>query len=105
MPDFSGALAEERHGVLIALDVTAGSKGDMFPAGYNEWRRSIGCRVSAPAVDGKANKAVLQIIAKTLGVPHALVSIHSGATSTQKQVLVAGARKEEILVKLHSSVL
>jgi uncharacterized protein len=100
MPDFSGALVEERHGVLIAIEVTAGSKSNAFPVGYNEWRKTIGCRVTAPAVDGKANKAVLQLIAATLGMPQTAVSIHTGATSPQKQVLVAGIKKPEILGKL-----
>jgi uncharacterized protein (TIGR00251 family) len=100
MPDISAALTEDRDGVLVAIEVTAGSKTDLFPAAYNEWRETIGCRVTAPASDGKANKAVLHLIATTLGIAPSAVSIHSGARSTQKQILVSGVGKQEVLRKL-----
>ena len=55
-------LLEDRKGTILLIEVTAGAKSDLFPAGYNEWRNAIGCRVTAPAVHGKANKAVIGII-------------------------------------------
>jgi len=100
MPDISEALVEDRHGVLITIEVTAGARTEAFPAGYNEWRKAIGCRVSAPALDGKANKAVLHLIAGALHIPLSSLSIRSGAASTQKRVLAAGSKKEEILARL-----
>ena len=100
MPDISEALVEDRQGVLITIEVTAGARSDTFPAGYNEWRKAIGCRVSAPALDGKANKAVLHLIAGALHIPQSSLSIRSGAASTQKRVLAAGRDKEEILARL-----
>jgi hypothetical protein len=100
VPDVSGALSEERQGVVIAIEVTAGAKEAVFPAGYNEWRRTIGCRVPAPALEGRANKAVLHLIAGTLGVPASSVSILSGAASSQKRVLVAGTGKQAVLARL-----
>jgi uncharacterized protein (TIGR00251 family) len=100
MPEISEALIEDRHGVLITIEVTAGARTEAFPAGYNEWRKAIGCRVSAPALDGKANKAVLHLIAGALHIPLSSLSIRSGATSTQKRVLAAGSNKKEILARL-----
>jgi uncharacterized protein (TIGR00251 family) len=100
MPDISEALVEDRQGVLITIEVTAGARSDTFPAGYNEWRKAIGCRVSAPALDGKANKAVLHLIAGALHIPLSSLSIRSGAASTQKRVLAAGRNKGEILARL-----
>ena len=67
MPDISGAVSEERQGVVISIEVTAGAKEAGFPAGYNEWRRSIGCRVTAPALEGRANKAIIELVAETSG--------------------------------------
>lgn len=100
MPDLSAAVTGEQRGVVIAIEVSAGAKADVFPAGYNEWRRSIGCRVSAPALEGRANKAIVQLVAGTLGVPASSVSILSGATSSQKRVLVAGLSREQVLGRL-----
>lgn len=47
-------------------------------------------RVSAPPEDGRANAALVALLAKTLGVPKSSVSILSGQTSRIKQVAVAG---------------
>jgi uncharacterized protein (TIGR00251 family) len=103
MPDISEAVSEERQGVVIALEVTAGAKAAVFPSGYNEWRHTIGCRVTAPALEGRANKAVLSLIATKLGVPSSSVSIASGATSSQKRVLIAGIGKQDLLARLGSA--
>ena len=100
MPDIGDALFEDRHGVVIAIEVTAGAKTNAFPAGYNEWRKQIGCRVSAPAVGGKANRAVMGLVAEKLGLPAASVSILSGSTASQKRILVTGTTRDELLVKL-----
>jgi len=100
MPDISGAVSEERQGIVIALEVTAGSKDASFPAGYNEWRRSIGCRVPAPAIEGRANKAIIRLVAEKLDVPASAVSIVSGAMSSQKRVLVTGISRQQVLDRL-----
>jgi uncharacterized protein (TIGR00251 family) len=102
MPDIADALLETRQGTLITLDVSAGAKTSAFPAGYNEWRKAIGCRVTAPAVDGKANRAVITLVSKRLGVPTARVHIESGTTSSQKRVLVEGLGRTELLERLNS---
>jgi hypothetical protein len=103
MPDFADALLEDRHGTIIVLEVTAGAKNDSFPAGYNVWRRTIGCRVTAPAVEGKANRAVITLVSGMLGVPSTSVSIQSGATASQKRVLVTGIDKKDLLNRLNGT--
>ena len=47
--------------------------------------------VTAPPVDGEANAAVIECVARALGVPRRLVSIVSGETSRRKSVRVEGA--------------
>jgi uncharacterized protein (TIGR00251 family) len=100
VPDISGAVSEERQGVIISIEVTAGVKEAGFPAGYNEWRRSIGCRVSAPAIEGRANKAIIRLVAEKMGVSASAVSILSGSTSSQKRVLVIGISRQQVLDRL-----
>ena len=102
MPDIADALTEERNGTIISIDVTAGSKAELFPAGYNQWRKAIGCRVTAHALEGKANKAIIALIAETLDLPASTISIQSGATSSQKRVLIAGVAKKDLLLLLNS---
>jgi uncharacterized protein len=94
------ALCEDRNGTILAIEVSAGAKTDLFPAGYNEWRKAVGCRVAAPAVDGKANKAVIGLISTTLGVPASAVSLVSGLTSSQKKVRISGITKAQLAEQL-----
>jgi uncharacterized protein YggU (UPF0235/DUF167 family) len=46
--------------------------------------------VTAPPDGGRANDAVLQLIAKALGVPASACRVAAGATSRWKRVHVAG---------------
>jgi uncharacterized protein (TIGR00251 family) len=46
--------------------------------------------VTAPPVDGEANAAVIECVARALGVPKRSVSIASGEASRRKSVRVAG---------------
>jgi uncharacterized protein len=100
MPGIAEALLENPDGTVIAIEVTAGGKKALFPSGYNEWRKAIGCRVAAPAIGGRANRAVMELVAETLGRPTASITILSGATSSQKRVLVTGMEKADVLRRL-----
>jgi hypothetical protein len=100
MQDYAGALSEDRDGTIIAIEVSAGAKTNDFPSGYNEWRKAVGCRVTAPALEGKANKAIIRLVSEALRVPASSVTIESGATSSQKRVLVLGLTKEDVLTRL-----
>ena len=100
LPDIADALLDDRNGTVIMLEVSAGARHDAFPAGYNEWRKTIGCHVTAPAVGGKANRAIVTLLSDKLAVPAATVSIQSGATSAHKRVLVTGIHKKDLLSRL-----
>lgn len=47
-------------------------------------------RISAPPVEGKANKALLQFLAEQLGVKRSQVEITSGHTSRSKTIHIVG---------------
>ena len=55
-------------------------------------------RVTAPPIDGKANAAVLEVIAKFLGVSRRDVKIIRGTTSREK-VIEVGTIDEEFLLR------
>ena len=52
-------------------------------------------RITAPPVGGAANVAVVELLAKQLGIPRSRITITSGHTSRRKQVLVEGCTPEE----------
>ena len=47
-------------------------------------------KVAAPAVDNKANAALIEFLAGTLGIPKSAVAIRHGATGRRKVVEIAG---------------
>src|SRR5262245_29759975 len=53
-------------------------------------------RVTAPPVDGRANDAVIEVLAAALGVPRASVGLVSGAASRNKLVRVARHSLDEL---------
>jgi uncharacterized protein (TIGR00251 family) len=57
-------------------------------------------RVSAPPVDGKANKALCRLIAKRAGVAPSRVSVVRGAKSRDKLVRVEGVEPGALLEAL-----
>jgi len=56
--------------------------------------------ISAPPVEGKANAAVVQLLARALGVRRAQVSLVSGEKSKRKTVRVEGLDAAELLSAL-----
>jgi uncharacterized protein (TIGR00251 family) len=56
-------------------------------------------RVTAPAVEGAANTALLQLLAEELLVARRDVRIIAGATSRQKLVVVDGVDPEAVVAR------
>lgn len=52
--------------------------------------------VTSPPVDGAANKAVVELLAKQLGVPRRDVSVVSGHSSRRKSVRIDGATASDL---------
>lgn len=46
--------------------------------------------VNAPPVDGKANEAVVRVLAESFGVPRSAVTIVRGETGRKKTIRIAG---------------
>ncbi|MBW2108754.1 MAG: YggU family protein [Deltaproteobacteria bacterium] len=53
-------------------------------------------KLTAPPVEGAANKACVQLLAKALKVPKSDISIVRGKQSRQKHILVRSAPKNQV---------
>lgn len=53
-------------------------------------------RVTAPPLDGKANRALCKLIAKRVGVAPSRVSVVRGARSREKLVRVEGVEQAQV---------
>ncbi len=57
-------------------------------------------RVTAPPVDGRANRALVRLLAKRLGVPRGDVRVVVGEKARQKVVAVEGIDEAEVRRRL-----
>ncbi|MCG6204689.1 DUF167 domain-containing protein [Rhodopseudomonas sp. HC1] len=84
------------QGVAVAVRVTPrGGRDDIDGLEtLADGRCVVKVRVRAIADGGEANRAVLELLAKSLGVPKRDVRLLSGATSRQKQIAIDGDPKK-----------
>jgi uncharacterized protein len=58
--------------------------------------------LTAPPVEGRANEACIEFLAKLLKVPRSSISIAAGQNSRNKVIRVAGLSAEEVRKRLRS---
>jgi uncharacterized protein (TIGR00251 family) len=80
------------HGISVALRVTprGGRDGIDGLETLANGRTVVKVRVRAIAEGGEANRAVVELLARALGVPKGKIRVLSGTTSRLKQVAVDG---------------
>jgi uncharacterized protein len=61
---------------------------------------SLKIKLTAPPVEGKANKALRGLLAKRLGVPKGGLEIVAGEKSRTKTVRIRGLSREEVAGRL-----
>ena len=94
------------EGVFLNLRVRTGSQRQGIVGAHDG---ALKVHVHAAPEGGKANKSVVAVLAKSLGVAKSDMEIVAGATSPQKRLRLAGAdeadirrRLDEILAKIDS---
>ncbi len=95
--EFFSEIREINEGVIFAAKIVPGSSQTIV-CGLLDGMVKI--KVSAPPEKGKANRCLLDFLAKQLGVKKKAVSIISGQSSPVKQVQVLGLSAETLLKKL-----
>ena len=82
------------------LRVSPGAKRSAIVGRHGDgWK----VRVTAPPEGGKANAAVLALLADTLALPRASVTLVSGGGSREKVVEVSGLTMEEVERRLDAA--
>jgi uncharacterized protein (TIGR00251 family) len=79
-------------GLRVAIRLAPRAKSDRLLgiAAVADGGRALKVSVTAPARDGRANEALLQLLARTWHLPRRDFSIVAGVTSRSKTVRVAG---------------
>jgi uncharacterized protein len=78
-------IQQHENGVLLSVRVMPGSRRNGI-VGIHGDRLKIA--VQAPPEKGKANEAVIEILAKALGLKSSKLRLASGATNQNKVVLI-----------------
>ena len=80
----TAALDETAKGVLIRLHVQPGAKRSRLQGLHGD---AIKLQVQAPPVSGRANTAVIELLASALGVRPESIKLTGGASSRRKRLL------------------
>lgn len=80
-------LEEHASGTILAVRVVPRSSKSVIDGVMDG---SLRVRLAAPPVDGAANVALIELIAKSCGIPKSRVTIMSGERVKQKRLLLRG---------------
>ena len=85
-----GRLSEQAGAVVFHLRLTPRGGRDRVEGWTTgaDGKEHLKARVSVPPEDGKANAALILLLAKTLGVPKSSVRSAAGETSRQKTIAI-----------------
>jgi uncharacterized protein len=79
-------VAPHPEGTVLRVRVQPGARREGFGGAHGD---ALEIAVTAPPEGGRANEAVLALLARRLGVPRRDLRLLSGASSREKRVLVA----------------
>ncbi len=86
-------VTQAKDGVMLRLKVVPGASRDRI---VGELGGALKIAVSAPPEKGRANKAVIGLLAKALGLRANQIEVVSGTTSPGKSILIRGATPEAV---------
>jgi uncharacterized protein (TIGR00251 family) len=89
--DSSSVLAEIKTDIQVKL-LPRSSRAEII----GMENKLLKVKVTSPPVDGKANKALIQLLAKTLGISKGRVEIISGKSSRLKTIRIHGLSEKDI---------
>lgn len=101
----TGPYQKQSAGVLIRVRVTPNASKDRVAGLWSgpEGEARLAVRVTAPPDKGRANKAVLKLLAKALGLPKSAVSLTGGEKDRLKTVAVEGDCRD-IIARLEAII-
>ena len=90
-------LVEHAEGCILPVRAQPGAR----KAGIlGEYAGALKVAVTAPPEDGRANKALIELLARALNLKRSQVKLLSGETSRDKRFVVQGMPKRELATLL-----
>ena len=94
------AFKGDAAGTILALHIQPGAKRSGVCGMYGD---AVKIAVKSPPVDGKANAALREFVADSVGIPVGAVQLVSGATGRDKRLRIAGKSPEEVRTALETA--
>ncbi len=92
-------LTENAEGLVLPVRAQPGAR----KAGVlGEQAGALKLAVTAPPEDGRANKAILELLRELLDLKRSQVELISGATARDKRVLIRGVPRTELERRLRA---
>ncbi len=85
-------IREVEDGIVVSVKVQPNASKDMV---VGEHADQLKIAVTVAPEKGKANKAVIKVLSKSLGVKSSDIEILSGETSRDKKVLIRNISEED----------
>jgi uncharacterized protein (TIGR00251 family) len=90
-------LESQPHGVVLAVRALSGARRDEI---RGEHDGALKVAVTQAPEKGKANKAIIQLLANQLNLKRSQIELLSGETSSQKRFLFREITADELLAQI-----
>lgn len=98
-------LRESAEGVTLAIRVQPGAKKSAITGIHGEGDTTqLKVAVHAPPIEGRANEALIALLAEHFSLPRRDVILLSGETSRSKVFMLRGATLRQVATKLGPSI-
>jgi uncharacterized protein len=95
------ALEPHRDGTILPVRAQPGARRNEVRGVQNGMLKV--CVTQSPE-KGKANKALAELLSKTLGLKKSQIELIAGETSHQKRFLVRGTKPEDLAARINRAV-
>lgn len=89
-------VSDSKDGAVLNIHAAPGAAKSQLQGLYGD---ALKVRLQAPPVDGKANAALVDFIARFLDLPARNVHLIGGQTSRRKRLLIQGLTASQILAR------
>lgn len=95
------AVTAHAQGAVLPVRAKPGAKQN---AVLDEFDGAMRVSVTAAPEDGKANDAIVRVLAEVLGCRRSEITLLSGASSRSKRFLIAGLSVDDLLARIEAAL-
>ncbi len=94
-------LEQRADGVILPVKASPGARENAF-RGVHDGQLKVS--VTAAPEKGKANKAIIEMLARTLELKRSQIEIVAGETSCEKKFLIRDCNADDLVTKLMAAL-